>query len=240
MNLCVDIGNTFTKVAVFDGDNLLYQETFSTFGKAGVDLINQNFRIKNSIISTVKDEDPELLEKLNQLPGKFIVLSPEVKLPVTNQYKTPETLGKDRLAAVVGANYMHPSKNLLVIDAGSAITFDFIDAGGIYKGGNIAPGLTMRFKALHEFTSRLPLLAPTDEYSLLGSDTTGAIVSGVQNSIIFETDSYIRELSLRYPGLITLITGGDAKFFDNKLKNPIFVIPNLVLIGLNRILNFNA
>jgi type III pantothenate kinase len=240
MNLCIDIGNTFTKIAVFDGDSLLHQESFTSFGIDDVERIKKNSGVKRAIISSVKDDNPQFYAEIGKHLEKLVVLGSETKVPVKNEYKTPETLGKDRLAVVVGANYLYPDLNLLVIDAGSAITFDFIDEKSSYKGGNIAPGLSMRFRALNEFTSRLPLLAPQNDYALLGGNTSEAIISGVQNSIVFEVDTYISELEKLYPGLIALITGGDAKFFDNKLKNTIFVIPNLVLIGLNRILNFNA
>jgi type III pantothenate kinase len=240
MNLCIDIGNTFTKVAVFDGDNLLHQESLTGFGIDEVEKLKKNFGVKRVIISSVKEDNPRFYKEVGNLFEKIIILNSGTKVPITNEYKTPETLGKDRLAVVIGANYLYPGRNLLVIDAGSAITFDFIDDKAAYKGGNIAPGLSMRFRALSEFTSRLPLLCPQNEFPLLGGNTSEAIISGVQNSIIFEVDAYIAQLGKLYPDVITLITGGDAKFFDNKVKNTIFVIPNLVLIGLNRILNFNA
>lgn len=240
MNLCIDIGNTLVKIAIFEGDNIIHQESFDDFGIAVVERIRQNYGVKNVVISSVRLDNPQLYTDMGNLFEKVIILNSDTKIPITNQYKTPETLGKDRLAVVIGANYLYPDRNLLVIDAGSAITFDFIDDKAVYKGGNIAPGLSMRFRALNEFTSRLPLLSPQNEYPLLGANTSEAIISGVQNSIIFEVDAYITELGKLYPDVITLITGGDAKFFDNKVKNTIFVIPNLVLIGLNRILNFNA
>ncbi len=240
MNLSIDIGNTFTKVAVFDGDKLVHQESFTGFDITIVDKIKKEYSIHRAIISSVKEDHPVFYDQAGQLFKQLLILGSHTRIPVTNEYKTPETLGKDRLAVVVGANYLYPGKDLLVIDAGSAITYDFIDENAAYKGGNIAPGLSMRFRALNEFTSRLPLLGPQNEFPLLGGNTSEAIIAGVQNSIIFEVDAYISELRKLYPGIITLITGGDAKFFDNKVKNPIFVIPNLVLIGLNRILNFNA
>lgn len=239
MNLCIDIGNSLTKTAVFDNDTMVHSATYNQFGKEEFSQINANFPISKGIISSVRSEESSSLNELNGLKN-LIQLDSDTRIPIVNTYQTPQTLGKDRLAAVIGANYLYPSKNILVIDAGSAITFDFINAKGEYLGGNIAPGLSMRFKALNHFTSKLPLLSPTENFPLLGRNTSEAIVSGVQNSIIFETDTYINELGKVYDRMITLVTGGDSKFFDNKLKNTIFVIPNLVLIGLNRILNFNA
>lgn len=241
MNICIDIGNTLTKIAVFENDAMVHSASIADFGVDNLKEVLHKYDIKKGIVSSVKNDDPTLYNGIRELLEKLIILNTEAKIPISNEYKTPETLGKDRLAAVVGANYLYPKKNILIVDAGSAITFDFINEKGEYKGGNIAPGLTMRFKALHEFTSRLPLLSQqNDNVPLLGSNTSEAITAGVQNSILFETDAYINELGKTYNGLITLITGGDAKFFDNKLKNTIFVIPNLVLIGLNRILYFNA
>lgn len=240
MNLCIDIGNTLIKVAIFDNDNLIYFDSFSELSSESVKKLHEKYPFQQGIISSVREDNNAFTEETKPFLKKLIVLNASTKTPIVNEYQTPETLGKDRLAAVIGANYLYPGKNILVVDAGSAITFDFINNKGEYKGGNIAPGLTMRFKALHQFTSRLPLLSSDDNMPLLGRNTTEAITAGVQNSIIFETDTYINELSKVYQGMITVFTGGDAKFFDNKLKNTIFVIPNLVLIGLNRILNFNA
>jgi type III pantothenate kinase len=240
MNLCLDIGNTLTKAAVFENDILVYSGSFSHFDLAAAEEILRKYGVEQGIISSVREDDPVLFTGMADLLARLIILRSDTKIPVINTYKTPETLGKDRLAAVVGANYMYPGKNILVVDAGSAITFDFISEAGIYRGGNIAPGLSMRFRALHEYTRRLPLLEPGIDPPLLGTTTGEAIVAGVQNGILFETLVYIQELQKECKDLITLVTGGDAKFFDNKLKNVIFVIPDLVLIGLNRILNFNA
>jgi type III pantothenate kinase len=240
MNICIDIGNTLTKAAVFEGDALIHFSGVAEFGLSELHEIIKNYPAENAIISSVGMNDPQFFKEIESLFKKVVFLGSNTRIPIENHYHTPETLGKDRLAAVVGANSLHPGRNILVIDAGSAITFDFINAAGEYKGGNIAPGLTMRFRALHEFTQRLPMLGPAGDMPVLGRNTSEAIIAGVQNSMVFETDAYISELTKVHDRLITLITGGDAKFFDNKLKNTIFVIPNLVLIGLNRILNFNA
>ena len=149
-------------------------------------------------------------------------------------------MGKDRLAAVAGAIGLYPNTNLLVIDAGTAITYELINSKHEFLGGNISPGMTIRYKALNEFTSKLPLLSASDETPLIGQSTKEAIQAGVQNGVLFEIQGLINELSSQYPSIKTIITGGDAEFFARKLKNPIFVHPNLVLIGLNRILEYNA
>ncbi|NJK94818.1 MAG: type III pantothenate kinase [Bacteroidales bacterium] len=241
MNICIDIGNSFIKVCIFRDDEVVYSSVFTEYGAAEItELFLQFPGIKKGIVSSVRVRDEKLIKLLQSRLQKLIILDYQTHVPIKNHYQTPQTLGKDRLAAVIGANYLYPSKNILVIDAGSAITFDFINSKGEYKGGNISPGLTMRFRSLHEFTSKLPLLGPEDNTPFLGQNTKEAITGGVQNSIIFEMDSYIDALKNQYPDLLTLVTGGDAKFFDNKVKNTIFVVSNLVLIGLNRILNFNA
>jgi type III pantothenate kinase len=159
---------------------------------------------------------------------------------VVNSYETPETLGKDRLAAVVGANRLMPETDLLVIDAGTAITFDFIDAHGVYHGGNIAPGIEMRAESLHQFTGKLPRVELKGDVLFLGKNTSEAIISGIIYGAAFEIDGYIDRLLLKYPKLCTFLTGGSSIYFDGKLKNPIFADKNLVLTGLNRILQYNV
>ena len=155
-------------------------------------------------------------------------------------YETPETLGKDRLAAVVGASFLKPGKDILVIDAGTAITYDFINSKKQYLGGNIAPGINLRLRSLHEFTQRLPLVQVNSESPLLGVDTNSALVSGALYGIVFEIDGYISTLKIKYPQLSVFLTGGSTFYFDTKLKSPIFAEKNLVLIGLNRILQYNV
>ncbi|HKL32104.1 MAG TPA: type III pantothenate kinase, partial [Tangfeifania sp.] len=161
-------------------------------------------------------------------------------LPIENLYQTKDTLGKDRIAAVVGAFDLYPNTNVLVIDAGTAITFDIINEQGQYLGGNISPGLEMRFKALNKFTGRLPLVRKNDFDNLYGRTTEEAILAGVQHGIVFETDKAIETFKEFYNNLKVIITGGDAIFFDKKLKNSFFVHFNLTALGLNRILEHNG
>jgi type III pantothenate kinase len=233
------MGNTLVKVALFEGDTLQEVFQYENFGEAEYNIIKKLYpAIRYGILSSVRNENHDLHLFLNNHLDNYIYLDSQTPVPIENLYQTKETLGKDRLAAIVGANFLYPDKDLLVIDAGSAITFDFINAQGQYFGGNIAPGLSMRFRALHEYTSKLPLQSQEEGIPLLGRNTKEAIIAGVQNSIVFETDAYIETIKGIHPGLISLLTGGDAKFFDNKLKNSIFVVSNLVHIGLNRILNF--
>jgi type III pantothenate kinase len=168
------------------------------------------------------------------------VLDEKTPLPIKNEYRTKSTLGKDRLAAVVGANDLYPNTNILVIDAGSAITYDLISAEGKYLGGNISPGIEMRFKALYQFSSKLPKVEKQPFKKLYGTGTQEAILAGVQHGVVFEVDNAISAFKEFYNNLKVIITGGDAEFFDNKLKNSFFVHFNLLALGLNRILEHNG
>lgn len=163
-------------------------------------------------------------------------MSATLPLPLSINHETPDTLGHDRKAACVGAAYLYPEKNLFIIDAGTAITYDFVSASGIMEGGNISPGLSMRFKALHNYTGKLPLLKPGNMKQILGQSTEQSIRNGVQYGIISEVKWYKKLMEKQYKGLITVVTGGDAAFLAKNLKNSIFVHSNLVLIGLYRIL----
>ena len=172
--------------------------------------------------------------------SRFYFLDADTPLPVKIEYGTPETLGRDRIAGVVGAFYEKPDCNVLIIDAGTAITYDLLLKPGIFAGGNIAPGVKMRLKALHHFTGKLPLIEKIGDFPLMGTNTETAIRAGVIQGILFEIEGYIRKLKTVYPDLFIFLTGGDAFLLAEKLKTPIFVDKNIVLKGLNRILYYNA
>jgi len=191
------------------------------------------------IISSVGAAGQDVVDALSQKSGHFMELTADTPVPVRNLYTTPETLGKDRLAAVVGAHSLFPGKDALVFDAGTALTIDFIDKDGNYHGGNISPGLNMRFRALNDYTQKLFLLSQTDDYELIGSSSSSAIVSGVQNGMVFEVNYYIDLFGKKFPDLVTIFTGGDINFFVNKMKKRTFAEPNLVLFGLVNIVKFN-
>lgn len=197
-------------------------------------------QLDKAIVSTVKPYDEELKQFLTENFDQFIELDQNTPVPIENRYETPETLGKDRLAAAIGANEIFPDQNLLIIDAGTAITYDFVSEKNQYLGGNISPGLEMRFKALNQFTGSLPLINYSNEYQKIGKNTTDAIRAGVQNGIIYEIDQTIDFFNRNYQNLQIIMTGGDSNFFDKKLNYSIFVHFNLTLIGLNRILEHNA
>jgi type III pantothenate kinase len=240
MNLCIDQGNTRTKIGIFDQDKLVDFRIFDEFGIKEMAEISSAYQINACILSSVVVNDESFLAQLKFHLDGVIILSDKTPVPVDNRYATPETLGKDRLAVVVGASYLKPDTDLLVVDAGTAITYDFIDANKVYWGGNIAPGIDLRFRSLHEFTQKLPLVSPRVDIPFLGTDTESAIISGVIYGVVSEIDGYINHLKIKYPKLSVFLTGGSIFYFDRKLKNAIFAERNLVLIGLNRILQYNV
>lgn len=241
MNLVVDIGNTRTKAALFNESELAEDFIYTGSLKSCVDEIFSKYhQIHNTIISTVKKTDDELLDIIkNKTTGKLIELNASTPVPIKNLYLSPESLGKDRLAAVVGAYTIYKDSNVLIIDAGTAITYDFLNSKGEYSGGNISAGMEMRFKALNQYTAKLPKYSSTTGFPDMGYNTETAIISGVLKGIIFEIEGYISLFSGKYKELKIIITGGDADFFVKNLKKPIFVIPNLILTGLNHILKYN-
>ena len=203
-------------------------------------LKDEHVQLNKAILSSVKPYDDELNQFLTENFEQFIELDHTTSLPIENLYETPETLGKDRLAAAVGANELFPDQNLLVIDAGTAITYDLVSDKNQFLGGNISPGLEMRFKSLHQFTGKLPLVDKNEEFQPIGQNTTEAIRAGVQNGMIYELAQTIDFFNRNYQNLQIIMTGGDSNFFDKKLNYSIFVHFNLTLIGLNRILEYNA
>ena len=241
MNLVIDIGNSRTKFSVFNRGEILITVPVEEFKPENINvLLNEYPELEKVILSSVKSY-PELLKTaLKNNFKKFIELNSKIPLPVQNLYHSKETLGNDRIAAIAGAYDLYPDSNTLVIDAGTAITYDFIDEKNQYLGGNISPGIRMRYKALNSFTNKLPLLEPSDFNKLYGRTTEEAIIAGVQNGVIFEVDKTIDFFKEFYSNLKVIITGGDAKFFDKKLKNSFFVHFNLVALGLNCILEYNG
>ena len=231
LNIALDIGNSSIKLGLFEGQELQLAKRFEVIPELQ-EFLKSN--PGNMIISSVAGEDQDMLAAYNPL-----ILDSGTPLPVTNRYATPETLGMDRLAAAVGANVLYPDRNCLVVDAGTAINYELVTSEGDYLGGAISPGISMRFKALNNYTANLPLLTDSDETKLVGDSTKTSIESGVLNGIVAEVDGMINHYSESYSDLVILMCGGDAPFFETRLKAPIFVDPNLVLRGLNGILNYN-
>jgi type III pantothenate kinase len=241
LNLVIDIGNSVSKGAVFEGQSCKYVLTRDNIRAADILALLRDYPdIVHAIVSTVRKEQPSFTGLLEDKGVSVLLLDHQTPLPIRNRYRTKKTLGYDRIAAAVAANARFPGQEILILDMGTAITIDFISAENEFRGGNISPGMLMRFRSLHEFTGRLPLVEPAHQDALLGDNTENAIRAGVQNGIIFELDGYINEQKKRYPRLRVLMTGGDAVFFDKKLKNSIFVDLNLNLYGLHRILEYNV
>ena len=239
MNLVIDIGNSQAKVAVFDGREILYSISQSMLEPDAVRELLKKYPLEKAILSAVRDPGRELVSFLGEQLSYFLRLDAATPLPFENLYKTTGTLGMDRLAAAAGAGELYPGENVLFLDMGSAVTIDLLNNRNQFMGGNISPGLRMRFSALNHFTSGLPLVEPGKADDFPGQTTAGAIRAGVISGIVFELDGYINLLSMRYTNLKVVATGGDADFFVKKLKNHIFVDSNLVLRGLNRILAHN-
>ena len=240
MNLVIDIGNSRTKLSVFDYGEVIKTAPVDEFLPEHIKAFKNEYPLLNkAILSSVREYSDELKNALQNSFDTFLELDRETPLQIENLYLSKETLGYDRIASAVGANYLYPDANLLVIDAGTALTYDFVNDKNQYLGGNIAPGLEMRFKSLNHFTDKLPLVKSENQNKLYGSTTEEAIRAGVQNGFIYEVDRTIDAFKVFYSNLKVIITGGDAEFFDKKLKNSFFVHFNLVALGLNRILEYN-
>ena len=239
MHLILDFGNTQQKCSVFKANKLIQLKAFT-----GITLQNlMNFtstfpQLRSCILSSVIHTPTEIITWLDQ-NFFFIALDENTPLPIHNCYKTPNSLGKDRLSAAVGAYTLAKGDNALSIDAGTAIKFDYVNAKGEYLGGSIAPGINLRFKALHNFTAKLPLVEYNSEHHLIGTDTKTSILSGVINGAISEMNGIINQYILDKNNPKIFLSGGESIYFEKYIKSDIFVEPNLVLIGLNEILTFN-
>jgi type III pantothenate kinase len=239
MNLIFDIGNTSTKLALFDGSEKITVFRVKEFSCEEIEKKLSPYKIGRAIISSVR-AIPDFVTDLLTVNIPFVhILSHKSKLPFKNDYQTPETLGPDRIAAVAGASLKFPGKDILIIDAGTAITFDFL-IGGIYNGGNISPGLGIRLKALNKFTARLPLISPSETFTSPGRNTTDAIIAGVVTGAIYEINEYIRTFEENHADCKVILTGGDSRFLKDKIDHKITYMPDIVIYGLNHILEYNA
>ncbi len=239
MNFAIDIGNTFCKVGKFENHKEV--EVLNQLDLQDIISLIKQDKPSKSILSSVRNHHSDFLEEIKS-STKLLYLSHQTLVPVQNHYETPHTLGLDRLAGVVGAKTYFPDEPCLVVDLGTCITFDLIDAENNYWGGNIAPGMNMRLRAMHEFTAKLPMIeVQQNELSenILGRQTTQAMLNGVIQGIKFEIQGLYQELLEKYASLRLILSGGDATFFETKLKEPIFAVPFLNLIGLNTILEYN-
>lgn len=239
MNLVLDTGNTSTKAAIFDNAMPVKKERLFSADPHSISRFTEGYIIEKAIISSVIRDPSETLKFLESAVNKVHLLTWRSHYPFSVDYETPETLGTDRLAAAAGALVRHPGSNILIIDAGSALTLDLV-AGGAYRGGSISPGLSMRFRSLHEYTGRLPLVTPSGTLSLPGRSTEEAIAGGVIMGIVYEINEYIRTFGKRHKKLITVITGGDGEMIASHTGRKIFHYPDLVAEGLNYLLETNV
>ncbi len=240
MRLAVDIGNTNTKVAYFEKGKLSNTQVYEAFPEAELlDLLSGKL-CERAIVSSVKKLSPAFLKSMAQ--NQVLIFSSDTALPLKIEYATPQTLGVDRIAAAVGAKALFPKQNVLCFDFGSCITTEFVDQAGVYHGGSIAPGMNLRFKSMHTFTDKLPLIAAQQfpQPTVTGNSTESCMISGVVNGILFEIKGMISQYELKYKDLKVVFTGGDATYFESLLNMKIFVDPYLVLKGLNEILEYNA
>ena len=240
MNLTIDIGNTRIKLGIFHAGQLIEKKVWESWDLQELKIWTTNQNVQNVILCNVGQALPSTIENFLKTHFFFIRLDTQTPLPIQNAYKTPETLGKDRIAAVVGAFDMFPNQNCLVIDAGTCITYEFLTAEGVYPGGNIAPGIEMRLKAMHHFTAKLPLVKMGKTENIIGYSTESAMQNGSQEGVILEAHGIMDWWRSEMGEINVILTGGDADFFVKRLKSQIFVNPNLVLQGLNKILNHNV
>ena len=251
--LTVDRGNTFTKVMAFRGTEVVERSTFSNsdsldgFGRLG------SLNPQGAIVTFSGRRDGKLLTAFKEIcgGGKVMELNHDMRLPVDISVYHNRALGLDRLAALAGAAVSMPETPVLIIDLGTAVTYDFLTADRVYRGGNIAPGMSMRFKSLHDFTANLPEVSPEGEVSLWGFDTETAIRNGVVQGMVFEIAQYLGVVAEKSGSFKTLLTGGDAPYFMKVLKEDNFLpiklhenrnlvfMPDLVGRGLLEIYNLN-
>ena len=240
MNLVVDIGNSFMKVAVVDSNNIVATQRVAVDSEIDVENLKAAYpALRRSIVASSGVATSQVASALRCAGLEVLEMTSTTPVPIGNDYLTPATLGVDRLAAAVGVVKCMGYDDCLIVDFGTAITIDLVE-GGVFRGGNISPGMRTRFRALHDYTQRLPECEPTDEILSLGRTTRQAIEQGVMQGIVNEIEGYISSFRARNAKITLIFTGGDANFFVKRIKNAIFAKCDLVLCGLNRILEYNA
>lgn len=239
-HLCVDMGNTFSKVGLFEDGKQIFFEARVLL--PDLQNILQSTHFERVAVCSVKKNETEINTIFEPYAPKLFIFTATSKIPINNNYGTPLTLGNDRLAAAVGAATLYPQQNTLIIDMGTCLKYDWVTSQNTFEGGMIAPGMMMRFKAMHEFTAKLPLFEDINETAWphwIGKSTEEAMRSGVQNGIIAEINGVIEHFEANLTNFKIILTGGDAIFFESRLKKPTFVIPYLVLQGLDSFLTCN-
>jgi len=239
MILAIDVGNTRIKSAVFEGSTILESSVFfkTELQKNIQNILKKNVNITHLVISSVSDVEKKSFSEFENYVNMHFV-SHNDAFPFINKYKTPHTLGVDRMVLAAGATLQFPTQNRLVIDAGTCITYDFIDESDNYLGGAISPGLQLRYAALHNFTAKLPLLELESPEHFIGKSTSESLHSGVVNGLVYEIDGFIEEYKALHSNFIIILTGGDAVFLAKRLKNTIFANSNFLLESLNQIFQY--
>lgn len=237
MNLVIDFGNTNIKCGVFDTDRLIQLEKFQLLNEVR-EFINQSIFYQIAVCSVSHDYEG-IKNDIPELSGALF-LDYRTKNPLEINYKNPKTLGMDRLAAAIGAQVLFPDLPLMVIDIGTCITYDYVSNDGVYEGGLISPGIELRYKSMHDYTKNLPLLNELDSSLFIGKSTEQSMASGVINGIAVEIAGHISQLLLNNADLKVIMTGGGSEIFESKIKSDIFVSLEIVLVGLNRVLEYNV
>ena len=239
MNLVVDIGNNYFKLGIFENSNLIY--TFSDKNSEinnEIEIVLTKYKnVSYAIISNVSSLS--VFEVFKKFEIKVLKLDSTLALPFILNYKSPETLGNDRLALAAAASTLYPHSNKLIIDVGTCITIDFVDYDNNFFGGSISPGLEMRYKSLNNYTANLPLLKIGDDYNYPGDSTNSSIHAGVIGGVCNEIMGFITKIDSKHDNIEVILTGGNAKFLSKRLKITIFANQNFILEGLNNILNLN-
>ena len=247
MNLLVDIGNTLVKCAVTEAGRVVAERRATELTAGMLDTLLAEFPAQHAIVSSTRGRMPGAVALVRSRVADMLEFTQQTPVPIGNAYRSPGTLGLDRLAAAVGATVLCPGRNVLIVDCGTALTIDLVTADGVFRGGNISPGVRMRLEALHERTAALPACEPAGlpdddgaPESLLGGTTEEAIVRGVMQSVAFEIEGYAARLERIFPDLCIIFSGGDAHFFEKRIKNTIFADHNPVYCGLDRILEHHV
>ena len=239
MILTIDVGNTRIKSAVFENNTLIEASVFSNenFQTEIENILSLNKKIKVLVVASVGKLEKQSFESFSNRV-KIYFISRESNFPFQNNYATPTTLGIDRMVLSAGAVLQFPNKNRLIIDAGTCVTYDFVDDNNNYQGGAISPGIRLRYAAMHNYTAKLPLLSIQEPQSIIGNSTNQSLHSGVINGLTFEIEGYIDSLMSKNENFIIILTGGDANFLAKRLKNTIFANSNFLLQSLNNLYQY--
>ncbi len=241
VNLCIDWGNTNIKAAIFDNDILKSQYSFSNeVALEKVSTLMEQYSPQKAILCSVVDHNDEISHLVKSRIRSMVTLDGYTRTPINNAYLSAATLGPDRLAMVCGAHAMYPDKTNLVIGAGTCVTYNLMQKNKTFRGGAIAPGLQMRLKAMAAFTDKLPEVEVNGDLLLLGYDTETCMRSGAVYGMAAEIDGMIAAYAAQYPDFNAILTGGDGPFLATKIKSKIFADPDILLKGLNLILNYNV